>query len=76
MAQATLVNYNHTNNNPSGRTPPNNDDAVLDPDHPSERINFNVSTAAGHLLLDTEIFGLKNLRKWNFSWLIFQITEQ
>ena len=67
MAQATLVNYNHTNNNPSGRTPPNNDDAVLDPDHPSERINFNVSTAAGHLLLDTGNFWFEESKKMEFQ---------
>ena len=67
MQQATLVNYDHDDNDSLGRTPPNNDDAVLDPDNPRDIINFSVSTAAGHLSLNTGDFWFEDALPMKFK---------
>ena len=59
MAQATIVNYNVASNDSSGRTPPSNDDAVLDTDR-DPQINYSVSTGAGYLSLNTGNFWFEN----------------
>ncbi len=67
MQGATKIN--EVNNTPSGHSVlPGNDNAVVDPDHHSDTIDFSVSTADGHLKLDTDDFWFENHKRMRFEF--------
>ena len=65
MATATLVDYATSGvNNPSGRTPPNNDDFILEA---GSSPSFSVTTGAGYLNLNTGNFWFDDDRNMIFD---------
>lgn len=63
MSAATIVDVDHPSNS-SGRTPPNNDDAVVSETRPP---SFSVTTNAGYLDLDTGSFNFQRDKVMEFD---------